>query len=96
MIDMDTCTKLMISLDNFENDYNIMPNKIIIGYLLAAELCSYLDNNPIPTVSLEDVEKEKRCGTWGTWEGVPVFIDYKNPNTLEVGYMKSWKESKKI
>lgn len=71
--------KVRAALWDFECAMGIRPNRIIMGYNLVAELRRmYLCN----TTSEEIVYE---------YEGIPVTVNYENPNMLEVGYaMKLW------
>lgn len=71
--------KVRHALWNFECAMGIRPNRIIMGNNLADELRRmYLCNTAWEKVVYE-------------YEGIPVTVNYENPNMLEVGYaMKLW------
>jgi hypothetical protein len=70
--------KLQAALWNFECAIRVRPNRITIGYNLAEELRRKFSC----AVSSKSVYE---------YEGIPVAIDYNNPNIIEVRYvMKLW------
>lgn len=71
--------KVRHALWNFECAMGIRPNRIIMGCNLADELRRmYLCNTVSEKIVCE-------------YEGIPVTVNYENPNMLEVGYaMKLW------
>ena len=71
--------KVRAALYNYEAAMGIRPNRITMGCNLSDELRRmYICNTPSSKVVYE-------------YEGIPVAIDYKNPNILEVGYaIKLW------
>lgn len=70
--------KLQAALYNFQAAMGIRPNRITMGSNLLAELRRAYGF----TLSLNDVYE---------YEGIPITVDCKNPNILEVGYaMKLW------
>ena len=90
-IKMTADMKVQVALCDFYKHCNIWPNKIIMGYYLADELyrqfCSTVR-------SLEDIRAMLNGDVKCEYEGIPVDIDYNNPNRLEVGYMVKWMEEK--
>ena len=70
--------KVQAALYNYQAVFRIRPNRITMGLNLLNELRRAYGI----TVSLNDVYE---------YEGIPITVDYKNPNILEVGYvMKLW------
>ena len=70
--------KVQAALYNYQAVFRIRPNRITIGLNLFHELRREYGI----TISLNDVYE---------YEGIPITVDYKNPNILEVGYvMKLW------
>lgn len=70
------------ALCEFEAKYNIHPNRIIMGYRLANELRGVLDERRtyrsiLPMCDLLEF----------LYAGIPVELDYANPEKLSVGYM---------
>ena len=88
---MDVHTKVHDALYNFEITCNIIPNRIIMGRNLVDKIKDY---NNILIRGLEAVAKEENLGVVYEYEGIRVFIDYDNPDNLEVGYMAKWLEPK--
>lgn len=88
---MTADTKVKTLLYDFERIHGIRPNRITMGWKLADELANefyYM------RVSVQRLTEEERNGFQAEYEGIPVKIDYKNPNILEVGYMVKWMENK--
>lgn len=70
--------KVQAALWNFECAMRVRPNRITMGLNLFNELRRAYGC----TISLNEIYE---------YEGIPVTVDYKNPNILEVGYaMKLW------
>lgn len=70
--------KVQAALYNFQAAMRVRPNRITMGSNLIAELRTAYG----VTLSSNDVYE---------YEGIPITVDYKNPNLLEVGYaMKLW------
>lgn len=82
-IEMDTDMRLYIGLREFEENYGVCPNRIIMGINLVNELRSIL----CLVKSFEDMESELNKGIKYEYEGIPVNVDYVNRNNLEIGYM---------
>lgn len=81
--------KVRTALREFYECYGIWPNKIVMGYHLENELYREL----ISTIRrLEDekaiISGDVKC----EYEGIPVDIDYNNPDILEVGVMAKWED----
>ena len=93
-IEMTADMKVQTALYNFESNYNIRPNRIVMGHKLSDELAQQFYYNNIPIKTLTELVKMKNLGVWAEYEGIPVEIDYDNPDNLEVGYMVKWKENK--
>ena len=78
-------------LREFYEHYGIWPNKIIMGYRLVNELHRELTST---VRRYEDemalINGDARC----EYEGIPVDIDYNNPDRLEIGIMIKWMEEK--
>lgn len=92
--EMDADTKVRTALYEFEMVNGIRPNRINMGYKLSDELMNQFYYNTIPVKTLAELAKEKSLGVWAEYEGIPVKIDYDNPDILEVGYMVKWTENK--
>ena len=90
-VKMTADMKLRTALLEFYEHYGIWPNKIIMGYHLENELygefCSKIR-------SIEDEMRRINGVAKCEYEGIPVDIDYKNPDNLEVGIMTKWMEEK--
>lgn len=70
--------KVQAALWNFQSAIRIRPNRITMGSNLIEELRTAYGL----TLSSNDVYE---------YEGIPITVDCKNPNILEVGYaMKLW------
>ena len=70
--------KVQAALWNFQSAMRVRPNRITMGTNLLAELRRAYGF----TISSNDAYE---------YEGIPITVDYKNPNILEVGYvMKLW------
>lgn len=95
MIKIDADTKVQTLLYDFERENGIRPNRIIMGCDLADELRNQFYFNYIPIRTLEEMAEMKNLGVECKYEGIPIKIDYDNPDTLEVGYMVKWLEPKK-
>lgn len=94
MIEMNADMKVQTLLYGFERENGIRPNRIIMGYHLADELRNQFYYNYIPIRTLEEMAEMRNLGVTCEYEGIPIKIDYDNPNILEVGYMVKWLESK--
>ena len=71
--------KVRAALYNFQCAMGIRPNRITMGCNLSDELRRMYLCNTIPLKGIYE------------YEGIPVTIDYKNQDILEVGYMmKLW------
>lgn len=92
MIDMTADMQVQIVLHDFENTYNMRPNRIVMGHKLSDELTKKIYRDVIPVKILNELAKEKNLGLLLEYEGIPVKIDYNNPNILEVGYVTKWTE----
>ena len=87
-IEADANMKVQMALYNFESIYNIHPNRITMGYHLSNELYMQFCQVRI----FEEVPR-KVNGVRCEYQGVPVKIDYDNPDILEVGYMVNYAEN---
>jgi len=87
--------KVRTLLYGFERENGIRPNRIIMGCDLVDELANQFYYNTIPIKTLEEMAEMRKLGVICEYEGVPVKVDYDNPNNLEVGYMVKWLEAKK-
>lgn len=81
--------KIQDAIYSFEINCNIIPNRIIMGYDLANKIKDY---NCVLTGCWEEVGNRLNRGVVYEYEGIRVFIDYDNPDNLEVGYMNKWIE----
>ena len=86
--------KVRATLCEFYERCGIYPNTIIIGYRLSDELLEQFYYDTIPTRELKAVAEERNLCVRYEYEGIPVKIDYDNPDLLEVGYMVKWMENK--
>jgi len=78
-------------LRDFYEHYGIFPNKIIMGYRLVDELYKEF----ISTVrTFDEVNLTLNGDVKCEYEGIPVDIDYNNPDRLETGIMVKWMENK--
>ena len=91
MIKIDADTKVRTLLYGFERENGIRPNRIIVGWKLADELANQFF---YMRVSVMSMTAQERDGFRVEYEGIPVKIDYDNPDILEVGYMVKWLEPK--
>lgn len=83
--------KVRSALLEFYELYNIWPNKIIMGHHLENDLYKEF----ISTVrSFEEIMAINNGDMKCEYEGIPVDIDYNNPDRLEVGCMLEWKDIK--
>ena len=87
---IDANMKVHLALNDFENAFGIRPNRIIMGYHLLDEITSMFYDMNIPMKTLEEMAKEQKLGVYCKYEGIPIKIDYDNPNTLEVGCIMSF------
>lgn len=78
----------------FETECGLYPNRIIMGYKLLDKLRSVFLGDIVPIGRLEELAKEQKCGIKCQYDGIPVKVDYENPNNLEVGYMVNYVEDK--
>lgn len=83
--------KVQAALYNFQSAMRIRPNRITMGSNLVDELSRQFYSDSFPMKSLEEIAKEQKLGVVCQYEGIPVKVDYDNPDVLEVGYMmKLW------
>jgi hypothetical protein len=73
---------LIESLSVYECKYGFTPNKIVMGYdvyqyFQTQFYCEYVKEKD------EYLGYKTTCAFWG----VPIEVDYKNPNRLEIGHM---------
>lgn len=92
--EMDTNTKIITALYEFERVNGIRPNRINMGCNLVDELKSQFYSDNIPMRTLEVISMEQELGIRCEYEGIPIKIDYENKDVLEVGYMVKWMENK--
>ena len=92
--EMDANTKVRTAVYEFENKFGLFPNRINMGYKLSDELARQFYYDTIPVQTLAELAKQKNLGVWAEYEGIPVKIDYDNPDILEVGYMVKWTGNK--
>ena len=78
--EMDADMKVRTALHEFEYDYGVRPNRITMGFNLLRELHKIFHIG-MP-MNLDNLSVE--------YEGIPISIDYINPDNLEVGYMSKW------
>ena len=84
--EMDANMKVQAALYEFESVNGVRPNRIIIGYHLIDELVNQFYYKNFTMNDLEVAAREKNCKVYCKYEGIPVKIDYNNPDILEVGY----------
>lgn len=91
MENMSADLKVRTALCEFEELHGFCPNRITMGCNLVDELAQQFYYLPVSTRGLTAKERaELRC----EYEGIPIKIDYDNPDILEVGYMVKWMENK--
>ena len=93
MLEMDANMKVQCALYDFERINGIHPNRIVMGYHLLDEVVGQFYDMNIPMRTLEEVAREQKFGVRCEYEGIPVKVDYDNPDLLEVGYMVKWMEN---
>lgn len=87
---VDVNTKVQLALNDFTNGFGIRPNRIVMGHSLLDEaLDTFYDKN-FTMKTLEEAARMQNLEVYCKYEGIPVKIDYDNPNTLEVGCMMSF------
>lgn len=91
MIETNADTKVRTLLCDFEERCGIRPNRMIMGWHLADELANQFCYMRVSVMSMTEQERDRFSAEY---EGIPIEIDYKNPNRLEVGFMVKWLESK--
>lgn len=91
---LDADTKVRTAVYEFTDEFGYFPNRIIMGYKLLDEALNQFYCNTIPIKTLAELTEEKNLGVYAKYEGIPVEIDYKNPDRLEVGYMSEWLKNK--
>lgn len=84
---MDVDMKVLSALYDFENNYGIRPNRIVMGYNLENKLRAMF----CPIRTMEEIKDETK-GILHEYEGIPVSIDYVNRDKLEVGYVVEWND----
>ena len=94
VLKMDANMKVQCALYDFERVNGIRPNRIVMGYHLLDEVVNQFYINTVPMKTLEEVAREQKLGVYCKYEGIPVKVDYDNPDLLEVGYMTKWLENK--
>lgn len=94
MLEMDANMKVQCALYDFERVNGIRPNRIVMGYHLLDELANQFYYNTMPMRTLEQVAREQKLGVRCEYEGIPIKVDYDNPDILEVGCMVKWMENK--
>ena len=43
--------------------------------------------------TLEEMARGQKLGVYCEYKGIPIKVDYENPELLEVGYMVKWMEN---
>ena len=94
MLEMNANMKVQCALYDFERVNGIRPNRIVMGYHLLDKVVSQFYDMNIPMKTLEEIAKEQKLGVYCQYEGIPVKVDYDNPELLEVGYMVKWMKNK--
>jgi hypothetical protein len=90
-IKMNADMKARTILRDFYEHYGIWPNKIIMGYRLVDELRREFFGT---VVTFEEAKVVLNGDVKCEYVGIPVDIDYDNPDRLEVGIMFKWMENK--
>lgn len=85
--EVDAHMKVQAAIYDFENDFGIRPNRIIIGHHLLDEIVDTFYDKNFTMKTLEEAVREQNLGMICKYEGIPVKVDYDNPDILEVGYM---------
>lgn len=91
MIEVSTDTKVRTLVYGFEREYGVRPNRINMGWKLADELANQFYYMRVSVMSMTTQERDRFRAEY---EGIPIEIDYKNSDRLEVGYMVKWLEPK--
>lgn len=89
---MDANMKVQCALYEFERVNGIRPNRITMGYHLVDELGRQFLMEIVPIKTLEEMADMRKLGVLREYEGIPIKVDYDNPDLLEVGYTTKWIE----
>lgn len=89
-IKMTADMKVQTALYDFENNFGVRPNTIVMGYHFLDEVVDIFYDKNFRMKTLEEVAKEQNLGVYCKYEGIPIKIDYNNPDTLKVGCMMDW------
>ena len=95
MFEFDANEMVQFAINKFCDDYGVYPNRVIVGSNLRKEL----EKLRIRWMSYESLEMERRMkmegiGFVSAFQGIPVEIDYDNPDILKVGFMEEYKYPK--
>lgn len=86
-IKMTADMKVRTALLEFYEHYGIWSNKIIMGYRLVDELRREFFG---AVATFEEAKAVLNGDVKCEYEGIPVDIDYNNPDRLEIGIMVKW------
>lgn len=78
-----TSEKIFKAMGSYRAKNNLLPNKLVIGYKMIDRLRREILHFNHPVDKLEDLRLKVKYEFYG----VPVEVDYDNPDTLKVGYM---------
>lgn len=87
---IDANMNVQLALNDFENSFGIRPNRIVMGYHLLDEVVDTFYDKSFTMKILGEAAKKKNLEVCCEYHGIPVKVDYDNPNALEVGYMMSF------
>lgn len=87
---IDANMRVQLALNDFENGFGIRPNRIVMGYHLLDEVVDTFYDKNFTMKILEEAARKQNLGVCCEYHGIPVKVDYDNPNTLEVGCMMSF------
>ena len=89
---MSADMKVQCALYEFERVNGVRHNRIVMGYRLMDELVRQFYDARLQMKTLEEAARERKLCVRCEYEGIPVNVDYDNPELLEVGYMSKWME----
>lgn len=87
---IDANMRVQLALSDFENGFSFRPNRIVMGYRLLNEIVDTFYDKNFTMETLEEAARKNNYRVCCEYHGIPVEIDYDNPNTLEVGCMMSF------
>ena len=89
---MDTDMKVMAAIHDFANQYGEYPNRVVMGCNLVDELRRRFMAEVVPIKELDKIVEAQNMGIRCEYDGIPIEVDYDNPDRLEVGWMTKWIE----